>query len=93
MANRMAQKLFGYKKGELEGKNVSILCPAPFNQRHNAYLRNYITTGAVCVFVCVRVCVRVCVCDCVCVCVTACVRVCVRVRGVCRGEGAHHRVC
>ena len=37
--------MFGYKKGELEGKNVSILMPSPFNQRHNGYLRNYITTG------------------------------------------------
>jgi hypothetical protein len=42
---QLALKVFGYKKGELEGKNVSILMPNPFSQRHNSYLRNYITTG------------------------------------------------
>ncbi|KAG2493479.1 hypothetical protein HYH03_008295 [Edaphochlamys debaryana] len=45
MANKPLMKLFGYKKGELEGKNISILMPQPFSQRHNGYLRNYITTG------------------------------------------------
>ncbi|GLI64845.1 hypothetical protein VaNZ11_008226 [Volvox africanus] len=45
MANKPLMKLFGYKKGELEGKNVSILMPQPFSQRHNGYLRNYTTTG------------------------------------------------
>jgi PAS domain S-box-containing protein len=38
-------KLFGYRKGELEGKNVSLLMPAPFSTRHSGYLRNYTTTG------------------------------------------------
>jgi hypothetical protein len=42
---QLALKVFGYKKGELEGKNVSILMPNPFSQRHNSYLRNYVTTG------------------------------------------------
>ncbi|GFR48517.1 hypothetical protein Agub_g10412 [Astrephomene gubernaculifera] len=45
MANKPLMKLFGYRKGELEGKNVSILMPQPFSQRHNGYLRNYTTTG------------------------------------------------
>ncbi|GLC33063.1 hypothetical protein PLESTB_000374500 [Pleodorina starrii] len=45
MANKPLMKLFGYKKGELEGKNISILMPQPFSQRHNGYLRNYTTTG------------------------------------------------
>ncbi|KAG2450719.1 hypothetical protein HYH02_004557 [Chlamydomonas schloesseri] len=45
MANKPLMKLFGYRKGELEGKNISILMPQPFSQRHNGYLRNYITTG------------------------------------------------
>ncbi len=30
MANRLAYTLFGYNKGELEGKNVAILMPQPF---------------------------------------------------------------
>lgn len=38
-------KMFGYKKGEAEGKNVSILMPQPFSGRHNGYLRSYLATG------------------------------------------------
>lgn len=45
MVNKTMLKLFGYKKGELEGKNVSMLMPPPFSTRHNSFLRNYITTG------------------------------------------------
>jgi hypothetical protein len=26
--------MFGYDKGEMDGKNVSVLMPAPFNQVH-----------------------------------------------------------
>eukprot|EP00879_Flechtneria_rotunda_P020397 GHRR01021459.1.p1 GENE.GHRR01021459.1~~GHRR01021459.1.p1 ORF type:complete len:889 (+),score=208.65 GHRR01021459.1:224-2890(+) len=44
-ANKAACLLLGYKKGDLEGKNVSCLMPAPFSVRHNSYLHNYITTG------------------------------------------------
>ncbi len=36
-----------YKKGDLEGKNVSVLMPQPFSQRHNTFLKNYIITGGV----------------------------------------------
>lgn len=35
----------GYKREDLEGKNVSIIMPAPFSQRHNSYIQNYVTTG------------------------------------------------
>ncbi|KAI8475137.1 MAG: hypothetical protein J3K34DRAFT_517581 [Monoraphidium minutum] len=45
MANKNLLKMFGYKKAELEGKNVSLLMPQPFSSRHNSYLRNYTTTG------------------------------------------------
>lgn len=34
-----------YKRGELTGKNVSIIMPPPFSTRHNTFLRNYTTTG------------------------------------------------
>jgi hypothetical protein len=37
----------GYKKGELEGKNVNVLMPPPFNARHNGYLKAYQNTGCV----------------------------------------------
>ena len=45
MANKVAIQLLGYKKGELEGKNVSCIMPQPFSSRHNGYLRNFVTTG------------------------------------------------
>lgn len=34
-----------YKKGELEGNNVSILMPQPFSGRHDSYLANYVASG------------------------------------------------
>lgn len=37
--------MFGYKLGELEGKNVSCLMPQPFAGQHNGYLRNYKVSG------------------------------------------------
>jgi PAS domain S-box-containing protein len=37
--------MFGYGRGELEGKNVSVLMPQPFSARHDSYLNNYLTTG------------------------------------------------
>jgi PAS domain S-box-containing protein len=38
-------QLLGYKKAELEGKNVSMLMPAPFSHRHNSYISNYLKSG------------------------------------------------
>ena len=45
MVNRTALRAFGYKKGELDGKNVSVLMPQPFAARHNGFLRSTMTTG------------------------------------------------
>jgi PAS domain-containing protein len=45
MANRTALKAFGYRRADLDGKNVSMLMPQPFAARHNAFLRNTMTTG------------------------------------------------
>ncbi|EFJ44861.1 hypothetical protein VOLCADRAFT_94889 [Volvox carteri f. nagariensis] len=45
MANKLAYAMFGYNKGELEGKNVAMLMPLPFSQRHNGYIKRHITTG------------------------------------------------
>ena len=36
--------MFAFSKGELDGKNVSILMPQPFSGRHNSYLQNYLNT-------------------------------------------------
>jgi PAS domain-containing protein len=45
MLNRTALRVFGYKKGELDGKNVAVMMPQPFAARHNGFLRNTMTTG------------------------------------------------
>jgi two-component system sensor kinase FixL len=40
-----AERLFGYDKDEVTGRNVSVLMPAPFRQDHNGYIARYIATG------------------------------------------------
>ena len=44
IANRNVHKLFGYKKDELIGKNVSVLMGPPYNSQHNGFLRRYMKT-------------------------------------------------
>lgn len=43
--NPAAIALFGFSRGELIGKNVSVLMPEPDKMRHDSYLQNYHTTG------------------------------------------------
>ncbi|PNH09202.1 Tiny macrocysts protein B, partial [Tetrabaena socialis] len=45
VASPEAHALLGYTKNELKGKNIGIIMPAPFGDRHTAYVRNYIHTG------------------------------------------------
>ncbi len=37
--------MFGYERGELDGKNVTVLMPTAFSQRHASYMQRCVTTG------------------------------------------------
>jgi PAS domain S-box-containing protein len=43
--NPSAERLFGYRVSEVIGRNVSMLMPSPDRERHDGYLRHYLTTG------------------------------------------------
>eukprot|EP00775_Hariotina_reticulata_P009651 gene9651-9811_t len=45
MMNGNGCKLFGYEKGELDGKNVSTLMPMPFSAKHNSWMQRYNNGG------------------------------------------------
>lgn len=43
--NPAAQRMFGYRGGEVVGENVSILMPSPYREAHDGYLKHYLDTG------------------------------------------------
>ncbi len=44
-ANSSTERLFGYKREEIIGKNISMLMPEPYRARHDSYVGNYLRTG------------------------------------------------
>ncbi|MCB1278079.1 PAS domain S-box protein [Prosthecobacter sp.] len=44
-ANTATERLFGYKKEEIIGRNISMLMPQPYRARHDDYVRNYLRSG------------------------------------------------
>ncbi len=43
--NRAAERIFGYSAEEVTGMNVQVLMPSPHREKHDDYIRNYLTTG------------------------------------------------
>lgn len=44
-ANSATERMFGWTRAELIGKNVSVLMPGPYREKHDSYIQRYLRTG------------------------------------------------
>ncbi|KAL6764390.1 hypothetical protein V8C86DRAFT_1586354 [Haematococcus lacustris] len=45
VVNQVACDALGYSRNELKGRNVNNIMPHPFCEKHDQFVRNYVTTG------------------------------------------------
>jgi two-component system sensor kinase FixL len=43
--NSSTERMFGYSREELIGKNIKMLMPEPYSSQHDGYVQNYVNTG------------------------------------------------
>lgn len=43
--SKAAERLFGWSADETHGRNVDMLMPTPYRERHDSYLQRYLATG------------------------------------------------